>query len=473
MDFSLSFFGCPPVGGGASHDYRLLLDAARFADERGLASVWTPERHFHRFGGLFPNPALAAAAMAACTRRVGLRAGSVVLPLHDPLTVAEDWALVDALSGGRTGISFASGWQDQDFLLRPETYARRREVLWERIGEFRHLWRGGSTRRTGPSGMPAEVRIQPRPVQPEAPIWITAAGTGETFERAGRGGFHVLTHLLGMDLEGLRERVRVYRRARADAGFDPDGGRVTLMIHTHLRGAGSGGASSAEVRVALKGFLADSLELIQTAATPWAFGAYRARADAGADGVDTGLETDRLDAGNREAILEHSADRFLGGLGLFGSLDEVGGVVEAVRDAGVDEVACLVDFGLSERAVLEGLPGIVGLQEWFRARPGAGAGRARGAGVEPAPVRAPMAVDETCPWYREVKSIWCGVLGVSDSAPDADFFDLGGHSLHAVRFVEEVRARCAYEIPLATLFKESTLGAVASRVSRGRRERAG
>src|SRR5947207_2107346 len=83
---------------------------ARFADEHGFAAVWTPERHFHPFGGVYPSPAVTGAAVAAVTSRVGVRAGSVVGPLHSPVQIAEEWAVVDNLSGGRAGVSFASGW---------------------------------------------------------------------------------------------------------------------------------------------------------------------------------------------------------------------------------------------------------------------------------------------------------------------------------------------------------------------------
>ena len=80
--------------------------------------MWVPERHFHPLGGLFPNPAVVAAAVAARTTRIAVRAGSVVLPLHHVARVAEEWAAVDALSNGRVGISLASGWNRADFVLR-------------------------------------------------------------------------------------------------------------------------------------------------------------------------------------------------------------------------------------------------------------------------------------------------------------------------------------------------------------------
>ena len=140
MDFSLFFFA---DGGAAGADgYRLLLESARFADEHGLAAVWTPERHFHPFGGLYPNPAVTGAAVAAVTERIGIRAGSVVAPLHHPLRIAEEWSVVDNLSGGRVGLSFASGWHAVDFVLRPENYAERRTAMLETVDTVRRLWRG-------------------------------------------------------------------------------------------------------------------------------------------------------------------------------------------------------------------------------------------------------------------------------------------------------------------------------------------
>ena len=106
--------------------------------------MWTPERHFHEFGGLYPNPALTSAAVAVVTERIEIRAGSVVLPLHNPIRVAEDWSVVDNLSNGRVGLSFASGWHANDFALAPENFERRRELMAEGIETVRALWRGES-----------------------------------------------------------------------------------------------------------------------------------------------------------------------------------------------------------------------------------------------------------------------------------------------------------------------------------------
>ena len=100
LDFSLFYFASDESAAG-THKYRLLLEGAKFADQNGFSAVWTPERHFHAFGGLYPNPSVTSAAIAAITRSIQIRAGSVVLPLHNPARVAEEWAVVDNLSNGR------------------------------------------------------------------------------------------------------------------------------------------------------------------------------------------------------------------------------------------------------------------------------------------------------------------------------------------------------------------------------------
>ena len=110
---------------GADDLYSLVRQAAQFADHAGFRAVWTPERHFHEFGGLFPNPWVLGAALAALTERVQIRAGSLISPLHDPIRIAEEWAVVDNLSNGRVAISFGAGWNADDFVFYPDRYAVR------------------------------------------------------------------------------------------------------------------------------------------------------------------------------------------------------------------------------------------------------------------------------------------------------------------------------------------------------------
>ena len=123
LDFSLFYFAASQSTDdqtrGRRDPYELYIKSARAADEAGFLAVWTPERHFHEVGALYPNPSVLTAALATVTSQIQLRAGSVVLPLHDPIRVAEEWSVVDNLSGGRVGVAFASGWNEADFALFP------------------------------------------------------------------------------------------------------------------------------------------------------------------------------------------------------------------------------------------------------------------------------------------------------------------------------------------------------------------
>jgi alkanesulfonate monooxygenase SsuD/methylene tetrahydromethanopterin reductase-like flavin-dependent oxidoreductase (luciferase family) len=158
LDFSLMFFSAV-AGESARPDlYHLVQEAARFADTHGFSALWLPERHFHPFGGPYPNPAVLAASLATITSRVRLRAGSVVLPLHQPAHVAETWSMVDNLSAGRVEVAFGSGWNPNDFVLSPDTFAAARDITRERIEAVRRL------RATRTAGLDFRDR-QPRDVR--------------------------------------------------------------------------------------------------------------------------------------------------------------------------------------------------------------------------------------------------------------------------------------------------------------------
>ena len=90
MSLALSIFFFSADGNSDRHDkYELVFECARLADRYGFTAVWTPERHFTPFGGLYPNPAVLGAAIATQTKHIGIRAGSVVLPLHSVIRIVE------------------------------------------------------------------------------------------------------------------------------------------------------------------------------------------------------------------------------------------------------------------------------------------------------------------------------------------------------------------------------------------------
>lgn len=353
MDFSLFYFSSD-AGRDGQAKYRLLLEGAKFADEHGFAAVWTPERHFHAFGGLYPNPAVTSAAIAAVTRNIQIRAGSVVLPLHHPVRVAEEWSVVDNISNGRVGLSFAAGWQPDDFVLKPENFSGAKQAMLRDIDIVRRLWRGEAVDMPGALGSPVAIRTLPRPIQDELPFWLTAAGNIETFETAGRMGASLLTHLLGQTIGELSEKLAAYRRAWKEAGHAGDG-HATLMLHSFV------GPDRDAVRETVRGplieYLRSSASLIKEYA--WSFPAFKRR-----PGMEQASDVDlnALDASEFDAVLEYSFERYYQDAGLFGDPDSCRAMVDRVRGVGVDEIACLIDFGIDAQTVLDHLPYLDGVR---------------------------------------------------------------------------------------------------------------
>ncbi|MCU0762778.1 MAG: LLM class flavin-dependent oxidoreductase [Hydrogenophaga sp.] len=347
MDFSLYYWGNDD--GAGPKKYELLLEGAKFADQHGFCAVWTPERHFHAFGGPYPNPSVTGAAVAAVTKNIGVRAGSCVGPLHHPARIAEEWAVIDNLTNGRAALAIASGWQPDDFVLRPQnTPPHNKKAMFETIDQLRKLWRGEAVPFPTASGEPFNVVTQPRPVSKELPVWVTTAGNPETWKEAGAIGANVLTHLLGQTVDEVGGKIRIYHQALRDAGHDPANFTVTLMLHTYV--ARDREQAREVARGPMKDYLRSAAGLIKQYA--WAFPAFKKPA-----GVSNPFELDlrSLNDEEMEAILDFAFIRYFEDSGLFGTVDDCIARVEELKRIGVGEVACLIDYGIPVDLVMEGL----------------------------------------------------------------------------------------------------------------------
>ncbi|MGW6916410.1 MupA/Atu3671 family FMN-dependent luciferase-like monooxygenase [Kitasatospora sp. NPDC054939] len=359
MRFSVMFF----ASGEAAPDEtcRTVLETSRLADTHGLDAVWTPERHFDEFGGVFPNPALTSAALATATTRIQLRAGSLISPLHTTVRIAEDWSVVDNWSNGRAAVSFGSGWNANDFVLAPDRYATRHQVMLEQIDTVRALWRGDEVELPNGTGKPFAARLHPRPVQPDLPIWITSSGNPRTFQDAGARGLNVLTHLIGQDLDQLAAKVELYRKARADAGLDPAAGTVSLMLHTHLDRDAD--AAEARSREPFRSYLRSAVKL-------------ELRAAQGGGTISGGhvIPDDEIPEDLLDELLDATYERYLVGGSLIGSPDTCRTMVDRAAAAGVDDLACLVDFGVPADRIPPTIPLIAELAGLAASAAGGAAG---------------------------------------------------------------------------------------------------
>ena len=343
MQFSLFYFANHEAGENQRGKYRLIMESAKWADRNAFSGVWTPERHFHAFGGLSPNPSVIGAALAAITENVQIRSGSVVLPLHDPIRVAEEWAVVDNISDGRVGIGVACGWVPNDFVISESqaNFENRKEVFAENVSTLRKLWRGETLTVINPQGKEIQVQTLPRPVQKDVPIWITAAANPETFRQAGEMGVNLLTHLLGQTVQMLAEKVVVYRNAWDNARH-PGKGTVTLMLHTFV--GDSDDAVHELVREPMKKYLGSSLRLAAEHLESVPF-----LRDAG------GIDPDSITPEIADEMLEFSFERYFHMGGLFGTPRKCMEMVDQLKRIGVDEIACLIDYGVETETVLSSL----------------------------------------------------------------------------------------------------------------------
>ena len=346
-DFSLYYWSNDCEAGRGK--YELLLEGAKFADRNGFDALWTPERHFHAFGGPYPNPSVTGAAVAAITENLQVRAGSIVAPLHHPARIAEEWAVIDNLTNGGAGLAMASGWHPNDFVLRPENAPpNNNDAMFDTIDVVRRLWRGEEVEFPGKDGEMVPVLTQPRPVSREMPIWVTIAGNPATWRRAGEVGANVLTHLLGQSIDEVGEKITLYHEALRENGHDPADFTVTVMLHTLI-----GQDRDTVMGIAkgpLKDYLRSAAGLIKQYA--WAFPAFKKP-----EGVTNPFQLDLGELGEDEleTILDFAFERYFNDSGLFGTVEDGIARVEQLKQLGVGEIACLIDYGIDNAHVLEGL----------------------------------------------------------------------------------------------------------------------
>ena len=328
--FSVYFFGSYPPEYSPTK-YRLIVESARLADAHGFHALWLPERHFHPVGGFSPNPSLLAAALARETTQIRLHGGSVVVPLHHPVRIAEEWSVVDNLSNGRAGISFASGWHPNDFIFAPDAFDKRRELYYEGIDIVRRLWRGESVNYQTGAAARLDVLIHPHPRQPELPTWFTCIHR-DAFIKAGELGANVLCHTVNQSLDEIAGKVAAYREARARSGFNP--GHVTLLVHTFL----------AE----------DATQAIEQARRPF-YDYLSSFLDNGKKKAESHGRQIELAQEDMDEILAHSYQDYVENKALIGSVESCAPVIDKLMAIGIDELGCFIDFGVETDAVLSSL----------------------------------------------------------------------------------------------------------------------
>ncbi len=244
LEFGLGLVTCERVPGDprpVEELYAEALELAVVAERAGFDAVWVSEHHFLDDGYL-PSVLALCAAIAARTERIRVGTGLLLAPLHDPLRVAEDAAVVDLLSRGRLVLGLGLGWREEEFEGFGVPLAERVPRLERMVSVLRGAWGDGLVARE--PGLPA-VAVTPKPARPGGPpIWIGAMSE-PAIRRAGRLGDGLLA---GEVTPGsFREQVAWALEERERAGLSREGFALGLHAPTF---AWAGGDAWERVREA-------------------------------------------------------------------------------------------------------------------------------------------------------------------------------------------------------------------------------
>lgn len=211
------FTGQIPAGSSRTfhQEYRDYLELVKLAEAEGLDSAWVSEHHGSEDGYL-PSLLPLLAAFAAVTERIELGTGVMLAPFHDPLRLAEDFAVVDQLSGGRVVAGLGIGWRDEEFRawgIETKTRVRR---LTEIVEILRLAWAEDRFSFAGKHYRYEDVAVTPKPAR--VPPLFVGGFVPDAIKRAGRIGDGYLSSRAQPDK--LVESFRMAADARAEAGHD-------------------------------------------------------------------------------------------------------------------------------------------------------------------------------------------------------------------------------------------------------------
>ena len=193
------------------------------------------------------------------------------------------------------------------------------------------------------TGTNFDVKLFPLPMQKQLPVWLTCIHE-ESFVRAGEIGAGVLGYLMNQTVDELRSKIAKYREALVRGGHDPAKGHVTILVHTYL------GDNLAATRATARGPLREYLR------------SYLDNSQKRLESQNGAVEVAQDDI---EYLLDRSFEDYVEGKALIGTPDSCAAVVDKLRDIGVDEIGCFIDFGVSTEAALESLRSLNRLRERY------------------------------------------------------------------------------------------------------------
>lgn len=214
--------------------YNEVIEQVVLADRLGFDTAWLAEHHFIDYG-VVPNPAMMLSHLAARTSRVKLGPAIALVPFRDPRQLAEDYAMLDQLSGGRVVLGLGSGYVKAEFEGFGIDFADKHNRFNEGIDIITRLLAGERLTLNGVYAKSGEIKLNVPPVQSRVPIFV-ALGHPDAIRRVGMQGHSMMFMAYTMcdrasDAGGIVEK---YRQARGESGHMPSAGSVAIGMHTHV-----------------------------------------------------------------------------------------------------------------------------------------------------------------------------------------------------------------------------------------------
>jgi alkanesulfonate monooxygenase SsuD/methylene tetrahydromethanopterin reductase-like flavin-dependent oxidoreductase (luciferase family) len=226
----------PDLDGPVEKFYQTMFEQMEEMDRVGFDYVWVTEHHFGYYGGTIPHPPTFLSAIARTTKRIRLGVAISVLPLNQPIQVAESYAMVDVVSNGRLEFGLGKGSEMIEYKrlgARPEEAALRMKEGTEII---RQAWSDAPVNFDGEIFQYHGFNVLPKPVQrPHPPIWVGCARSEDSFIWAGENGFNLMTlPYLDKEPDVLPALVKAYREALSRAGRKTADVQILGKFHVYV-----------------------------------------------------------------------------------------------------------------------------------------------------------------------------------------------------------------------------------------------
>jgi len=326
MEFGV-FHEFPALTGRPDADaFAEALDLVDGAERWGLDAIWLGEFHFDPERSVLSAPMCVAAAIAARTRRVKIGLAVQVLPLGNPLRIAEEAATVDQLSRGRLIFGVGRSGVAKTYEAYNVPYAESRDRFAETLSIIERAWASaGPFSHSGRYYRFEDVTVTPRPYQQPAPPIRVAATSADTFLTSGQQGKPIFLAIRHEDARMFAPQIAAFRQAWREAGH-PGQGPVFLRAPGYL--AATAAAARAEVEASLMHYYRAQGALLADSARR-----------AGVDGADRRAVTaERLNTITYDEAMEGSV--------LIGTPDQVAERIAALRDdLGLDGVLIELNCG--------------------------------------------------------------------------------------------------------------------------------